>query len=74
MGSRLRRGVEGGGGRVRHPRTACFYARRALELAVSWANKHDPALRLPYQVNLSALINKPSLKQAVGDAVYGRYW
>ncbi len=29
------------------PRTACFYARRALELAVSWAYKHDPALRLP---------------------------
>ena len=23
------------------PRTACFYARRALELAVSWAYKHD---------------------------------
>lgn len=22
------------------PRTACFYARRALELAVSWAYKH----------------------------------
>jgi type I restriction enzyme R subunit len=27
------------------PRTACFYARRALELAVSWAFKHDPGLR-----------------------------
>lgn len=36
------------------PRTACFYARRALELAVAWAFKHDPALRLPYQGNLSA--------------------
>ena len=23
------------------PRTACFYARRTLELAVSWAYKHD---------------------------------
>ena len=29
------------------PRTACFYARRALELAVSWAHKHDAALKLP---------------------------
>ena len=27
------------------PRTACFYARRALELAVSWAYKHDVALQ-----------------------------
>ena len=37
------------------PRAACFYARRALELAVAWAYKHDPALSLPYQDNLSAL-------------------
>jgi type I restriction enzyme, R subunit len=39
------------------PRTACFYARRALELAVSWAYKHDASLKLPYQDNLSALIH-----------------
>jgi hypothetical protein len=30
------------------PRTACFYARRTLELAVSWAFKSDASLRLPY--------------------------
>jgi hypothetical protein len=30
------------------PRAACFYARRALELAVAWAYKHDAALKLPY--------------------------
>jgi type I restriction enzyme R subunit len=24
-----------------NPRTACFYARRALELTVGWAYKHD---------------------------------
>jgi type I restriction enzyme R subunit len=36
------------------PRTACFHARRALELAVAWIFKHDPSLRLPYQDNLSA--------------------
>ena len=46
------------------PRTACFYARRTLELAVNWAYKHDAALRLPYQDNLSALIHEPSFKQA----------
>ena len=54
------------------PRTACFYARRALELAVSWAYKHDAALRLPYQDNLSALIHEPSFKQAAGEAVFSK--
>ena len=54
------------------PRTACFYARRALELAVSWAYKHDAALNLPYQDNLSALIHEPSFKQASGEAVFSK--
>ena len=52
------------------PRTACFYARRALELAVHWAFKHDPALRVPYQDNLSALVHEPTFKKAAGDAVF----
>ena len=54
------------------PRTACFYARRTLELAVSWAYKHDAALRLPYQDNLSALIHEPSFKQAAGQGVFSK--
>src|SRR5260221_966572 len=54
------------------PRTACFYARRALELSVAWAYKHDAALKLPYQDNLSALIHEPSFKQAAGDAVFSK--
>ena len=54
------------------PRTACFYARRALELAVSWAYKHDASLRLPYQDNLSALIHEPSFKEAAGEAVFSK--
>ena len=54
------------------PRTACFYTRRALELTVSWAYKHDAALKLPYQDNLSALIHEPSFKQAVGEAVFSK--
>lgn len=54
------------------PRTACFYARRALELVVNWAFKHDPALRLPYQDNLSALIHEPSFKQTAGEAVFNK--
>jgi len=52
------------------PRTACFYARRTLELAVGWAYKHDAALRLPYLDNLSALIHEPSFKQTAGEAVF----
>jgi type I restriction enzyme R subunit len=54
------------------PRTACFYARRALELAVSWAFKHDAGLKLPYQDNLSALIHDPSFKQTAGEAVFSK--
>lgn len=54
------------------PRTACFYARRALELAVSWAFKHDSALRLPYQENLSALIHEPTFKKTAGEAVFSK--
>ncbi len=54
------------------PRTACFYARRTLELAVAWAYKHDPALKLPYQDNLSALIHDPTFKQAAGEAVFSK--
>ena len=41
------------------PRSSCFYARRALELAVAWLYTHDKALKLPYQDNLSALIHEP---------------
>ncbi|MGZ4964075.1 MAG: DUF4145 domain-containing protein, partial [Limisphaerales bacterium] len=51
-------------------RTACFYARRTLELAVAWLYKYDPALKLPYQDHLSALIHEPSFRQLVGDALF----
>jgi type I restriction enzyme R subunit len=54
------------------PRTACFYARRALELAVAWVYKSDATLRLPYQDNLSALIHEPSFKVAAGEAVFNK--
>lgn len=54
------------------PRTASFYARRALELVVRWAFKHDPALRLPYQDNLSALLHEPTFKEAAGQAVFNK--
>lgn len=54
------------------PRTSCFYARRALELAVAWAFKHDASLRLPYQDNLSALLHEPTFKAVAGEAVFNK--
>ncbi len=51
-------------------RAACFYTRRALELAVAWLYQHDRTLTLPYQDHLSALIHEPSFRQAVGQAVF----
>lgn len=43
------------------PRTACFYARRAVELAVNWLYKYGNSLQLLYQDNLSVLIHEPTL-------------
>ncbi len=53
-------------------RTSCFYARRALELAIAWLYKFDAKLRLPYQDNLSALIHEPTFRTAVGNAVFNK--
>ncbi len=52
------------------PRTSCFYARRSLEVAVSWLYRSDRALRLPYQDHLAALIHEPTFRDAVGPAVF----
>ena len=52
------------------PRAACFYTRRALELAIAWLYKHDAALRLPYQDSLNALIHEPTFRNSVGSAVF----
>jgi len=51
-------------------RTSCFYARRTLELAVTWLYTHDKSFKLPYQDNLSALIHEPTFRQGVGDALF----
>jgi type I restriction enzyme, R subunit len=48
------------------PRTACFYARRTLELTVIWLYKHDRALKLPYQDNLAALLAEPTFQRLLG--------
>lgn len=54
------------------PRTACFYARRTLELTVNWLYKYDNSLELPYQDNLSALIHEPTFKNLVGEAIFNK--
>lgn len=51
-------------------RTACFYTRRALELTIAWLYKYEPALKLPYQDHLSALIHEPTFRKLVGEAVF----
>ena len=52
------------------PRGACFYARRTLELAVNWLYAHDPALVLPYDDRLSALIHDSDFRQLVPQDVF----
>lgn len=54
------------------PRTACFYARRSIELATRWLFKADSTLRLPFQDDLSALIHEPTFKTAAGEAVFNK--
>lgn len=51
------------------PRTACFYARRSVELAVDWAYDFDTTLNLPYESHLAALLYEPTFKQAVGPQI-----
>lgn len=37
---------------------------------MAWLYKSDPALKLPYQDNLSALIHEPTFKAAVGQKIF----
>ncbi|MBW4551555.1 MAG: DEAD/DEAH box helicase family protein [Aphanocapsa sp. GSE-SYN-MK-11-07L] len=52
------------------PRTACFYSRRALELAVTWIFNYDNSLTQPYKTDLSAFLFEPSFKTLVGPALH----
>ncbi|WP_367350802.1 DEAD/DEAH box helicase family protein [Ottowia sp.] len=58
------------------PRTACFYARRTLELTVAWLFQAEGgrggALRLPYKADLAAFLAEPSLRQLVGPALLAK--
>src|SRR6266850_8425854 len=46
------------------PTAAAFFAGKAVEVAVKWAFRTDPGLKLPYQDNISALLHEPSFRRA----------
>ena len=46
------------------PGTACFHARRTLELVMQWLYRSDSRLHLPYQQSLSALVHDPRHPQS----------
>lgn len=52
------------------PTAAAFFAGKAVEVLVKWAFRSDPALKLPYQDNIAALLHEPSFKKAAGEAVF----
>jgi type I restriction enzyme, R subunit len=54
------------------PTAAAFFAGKAVEVAVKWAFRSDPALKLPYQDNIAALLHEPSFKRAAGEAVFAK--
>jgi type I restriction enzyme, R subunit len=54
------------------PTAAAFFAGKAIELAVKWAFRSDPNLKLPYQDNISALLHEPTFQRAAGEAVFAK--
>jgi hypothetical protein len=54
------------------PRTACFYARRTLELAVAWIFQVDRGLKQPYKADLAAFLFEPTFKTLVGPALHAK--
>ena len=58
------------------PRTACFYARRTLELAVVWLFQAEGGrggkLQMPYKPDLSAFLFEPSFKVLVGTGLHAK--
>ncbi len=54
------------------PRSAVFYARRTLELAVHWLYDVDATLHMPYKDDLSSRLHEPTFKNLVGHALYAK--
>src|SRR6266567_3855658 len=57
---------------VHEAAAAAFFAGKAVEVAVKWAFRTDPGLKLPYQDNISALLHEPSFRKAAGEAVFAK--
>ena len=55
------------------PRTAAFYARRALEKIIKWLYDYDSSLQRPYQDNLSALIHEPTFQKLIAPSGLFQY-
>jgi type I restriction enzyme R subunit len=54
------------------PTAAVFFAGKAVEVAVKWAFRSDPNLKLPYQDNIAALLHEPSFRRAASEAVFAK--
>ena len=52
------------------PRASCFYARRALEIAVGWMYANDSSLGRLYDDSLSTLIHAPAFQDLVGMPLF----
>ncbi|MFD7053846.1 DEAD/DEAH box helicase family protein [Streptomyces mirabilis] len=51
------------------PRTACFYARRALEITARWMYDTDSSLSEPYKKDLAAMLHEPTFRHLVGPMI-----
>jgi type I restriction enzyme R subunit len=54
------------------PRTACFYARRSLELLIQWLYKHDSSFGTPYSDKLSSLLHAPKFRSTLGETLFAK--
>lgn len=54
------------------PRGSLFYARRTVELTVTWLYRADATLRQPYKDDLASLLHEPTFKQLVGAPVLAK--
>ena len=57
---------------VADPRASCFYARRTLELALTWLFQADSTLNRPYRDDLSAMIHESTLRNLVGNTLQAK--
>ncbi|MFE4798936.1 hypothetical protein ACFRFL_28640 [Streptomyces sp. NPDC056708] len=48
--------------------TACFCARRAIELAAHWMYDRDSSLRAPYKTDLNAMLHEPRSRSSAGPS------